>query len=80
MSEQAARMSERQGDYELAFNEVHQGWIELGAGPAFAKLCDAVEHRLQAKYPADREEITEMMATWLVTVGASSPDDLQGFV
>lgn len=73
-------MSDQNADYELAFNELKDAWVRLGATDGFWKACDEVELRLSRDYPDDASAITEMIALWLVLLGAHPEATLIGTI
>jgi len=73
-------MNNQLADYELAFNEIRHPLLQHGESKTFWEVCDQVEERLIVQYPRDEHAIIEMVATWLVRLGVSPEDSLQGFV
>ncbi|KRG65795.1 hypothetical protein ABB27_14575 [Stenotrophomonas terrae] len=74
-------MSDQQrADYELAFNEIRHALLQHGESTAFWETCDEVEERLIDQYPEDETAIIELVATWLVKLGAHPEGSLQGMI
>ena len=72
--------NQQKADYELAFNEISHALLQHGESEAFWEVCDDVEERLIDAYPEDETAIIELVATWLVKLGAAPEGSLQGFV
>lgn len=73
-------MNSRRADNELAYGELHHAFQEHGDTPEFQRVCLRVEQRLIAAHPDDEAAIIEMVAAWLVHMGATPDTSLHGKV